>query len=142
MLWTFRLLLVYAVFDSIHAVMNGVFMAVGKPAVLHNTRLIQAAFFIPAVIFGAQLAGINGVAIAADGVLFVRACFLYRPLNEVIDLKVGHLIWWPVLALSSTNGFLHNFRVNRPYHSVTVRLYQIRNLFSSLLGYTHDQRME
>ena len=105
MLWTFRLLLVYAVFDSILAVINGVFMAVGKPAVLRNTRLIQAAFFIPAVIFGAQLAGINGVAIAADGMLFIGACFLYRPLNEVIDLKIGHLLWWPVLALSFSMGF-------------------------------------
>jgi O-antigen/teichoic acid export membrane protein len=104
MLWTFRLLLVYAVFDSLLALMNGVFFAVGKPRAVRDAAIVQAVFFIPAVIIGAHLAGINGVAIAADGMLLIGAWRLHKPLKEIIELRLGRLFGWPVLALFVAMG--------------------------------------
>lgn len=99
MLWTFRLLVLYAAFDSFLGLINGLFIALGKPKILRNVTLIQAAFFIPAVIVGAHLAGINGVAIAADGMLLIGVWRMYRPLVETIDVSIWRLLGWPVLAL-------------------------------------------
>jgi O-antigen/teichoic acid export membrane protein len=104
MLWTFRLLLMYAVFDSLWRLINGLFIAVGKPKVLRNATLVQAVFFIPAVMLGAHLAGINGVAIAADGMLFIGIWCIYRPLVETIDFPIWRLFGWPILALIAAFG--------------------------------------
>ena len=104
MLWTFRLLLGYAAFDSFLALVNGLLIAVGKPEVLRNATLVQAAFFLPAVILGAHLAGIKGVAIAADGMLLVGALRLYRPLRRVVDFSIARLTLWPTVALAVALG--------------------------------------
>jgi len=104
MLWTFRLLLVYAVFDSILKLIQGLFLAVGKPKVLRNAAIVQAAYFIPAVIFGAYWAGVNGVAVATNGMLVLGICCLYRPLTQTVKFSVWHILGWPVLVLSAAFG--------------------------------------
>lgn len=108
MLWTFRLMLIYAALDPFLILIGGLLLAVGQPKALRNAFLAQAAFFIPAVILAARLWGINGVALAADGMLLVGVWRLYRPLRQVVDFSFVRLMVWPVLALAIAwgGGFL------------------------------------
>lgn len=104
MLWTFRLLVVYVVFDSFLLFIKGLFIAVGKPSVLRNITLAQAIFFMPAVMIGVHIAGINGVAIAADGMLLIGGWRMYRPLKKIIDFPAWRLLGWPILAVTTALG--------------------------------------
>ncbi|MCP4405721.1 MAG: oligosaccharide flippase family protein [bacterium] len=99
MLLTFRLLLCFAVLDSFLMVVCDLLNAVGQPEALRNATVVQTIFFLPAVVAGAHLAGINGVALAADGMLLIGAWRLYRPLTKIIDVSLRHLFGWPVLAM-------------------------------------------
>lgn len=99
MLWTFRLMLIYTALDPILLLVGGLLLAVGRPWELRNATIAQAIFFIPAVILGAWLWDINGVALAADGMLLLGAIWLYRPLRQVVDFSFTRLVVWPSLAL-------------------------------------------
>lgn len=136
MLWTFRLLLIYAAFDSFLVLINGLLIAVGKPHALRNATLIQAVFFIPAVIIGAHLAGINGVAIATNGMLLIGILYLYGPLVETIDFWVWRLFGWPVLALSIAMGsgmILESLVYASPLQSFFLKLGIFTIIFSGIL---------
>jgi hypothetical protein len=79
-------------------------LAVGRPREMQNVGLVQMGFFIPAVILGAYRWGINGVALAADGMLLVGAWRYYRPLRQVVDFSLARLVAWPVVALAIAWG--------------------------------------
>ncbi|HXF69534.1 MAG TPA: polysaccharide biosynthesis C-terminal domain-containing protein, partial [Thermoflexus sp.] len=104
MLWAFRLMLIYTMLDPILLLVGGLLLAVGHPKELRNATIVQAVFFIPAVILGARLWGIHGVALAADGMLLVGAAWLYRPLRQVVDFSLTRLVVWPALALGIAWG--------------------------------------
>lgn len=99
MLWTFRLMLIYTVLDPVLVLMTGLLLAVGRPQRLRNATIVQTVFFVPAVVLGAWLGGINGVALAADVMLFIGVLWLYRPLRLVVDFSLRRLALWPALAL-------------------------------------------
>jgi PST family polysaccharide transporter len=99
MLWTFRLMLVYTALDPFLMLLGNLMLVVGRPESLQSSRLVQTAFFIPAVPLGAFLWGINGVALAADGMLLIGAWRLYRPVREVVDFSLWRLLVWPGIAL-------------------------------------------
>jgi len=104
MLLTFRLMLIYTLLDALLMLCGNLLLAVGHPEGLQRSRLIQALFFIPAVIVGARLGGINGVALAADGMLAVGAWVLYRQIRQVVDFSLFRLGFWPLVALTMAWG--------------------------------------
>ncbi|MCS7178999.1 MAG: oligosaccharide flippase family protein [Anaerolineae bacterium] len=104
MLWTFRLMLIYTALDPILLLVGGMLLAVGRPQDVRNATVIQTIFFIPAVVLGARLWGINGVALAADGMLLLGAFWLYRPLRQVVDFSFSRLMGWPTVALAIAWG--------------------------------------
>ncbi|MGQ9493409.1 MAG: oligosaccharide flippase family protein [Anaerolineae bacterium] len=108
MLGTFRLMLIYTALDPILLLVSGMMLAVGRPEELRQSTVVQTLFFVPAVILGAWLGGINGVALAADGMLLIGAFWLYRPLRQVVDFCFTRLVVWPTLALilAWSSGFL------------------------------------
>ena len=99
MLLTFRLMLVYTLLDALLMLCGNLLLAVGRPQELQRSRLIQTFFFIPAVTVGAYLWGINGVALAADGMLTVGVWVLYRQIRNVVDFSLFRLAFWPLVAL-------------------------------------------
>lgn len=99
MLLTFRLMLVYTLLDSLLALSANLLLAVGRPRDLMRVRLGQALFFVPAVITGAHLAGIEGVALAADAMLLVGTGLVYRRLREIVDFSPLRLGFRPLMAL-------------------------------------------
>jgi len=104
MLWTFRLMLVYAMLDPLLMLVGNLMLATGQPKEMQRARLVQAAFFVPAVIIGSRLWGINGVALAADGMLLLGAWRLYRPLRRIVDFSLSRLVLWPLLAFTLAWG--------------------------------------
>ena len=104
MLLTFRLMLVYTLLDALLMLGENLLLAVGHPDALQRTHLVQAVFFIPAVILGARLWGINGVALAADGMLAVGAWMLYRQRRNVVDFSPLRLGFWPLVAVAIAWG--------------------------------------
>jgi len=98
-LWPFRLMMVYIALDALILLMTVLILALGKPQELRRARTVQALFFLPAVILGARWGGINGVALAADGMLLIGAWRLYGPLKEMVDFSLIKLMGWPVVAL-------------------------------------------
>lgn len=104
MLLTFRLMLVYVLLDALFMLCANLLLAVGCPQGLQRSRLIQTLFFIPAVIGGAHLWGINGVALAADGMLAVGFWMLYRRIQNVVDFSLFRLGFWPLVALTVALG--------------------------------------
>ena len=101
MLWTFRLLLVYATIFSWMRLIRSLINSVGKPEILRNCSILQVLFFVPAVIVGAHAGGIMGVALAADAMLLVGAWYVYYPLKKIVDFSVWRLAGWPLIALST-----------------------------------------
>ena len=104
MLLTFRLMLIYTLLDALLMLAGNLLMAVGQPQLLQRARLIQAAFFIPAVLIGARVWKINGVALAADGMLVVGTWVLYRQLRGIVDFSPIKLALWPLIALAVALG--------------------------------------
>jgi O-antigen/teichoic acid export membrane protein len=107
MLWTFRLMLIYTMLDPLLMLIGSLMLAVGKPQEMQRTRLVQLGFFVPAVALGAYLRGINGVALAADGMLLLGAWRYHRPIRQVVDFSLARLMLWPsvILAVAWGTGF-------------------------------------
>lgn len=104
MLAAFRLLLIYAAFDSLFMLMSSLLTSVGNPQALRNVTIIQTLLFIPGVIAGAYWAGINGVAVAANVMLLTGIAWSYRPVRAIVDVSFWHLVKWPVFALTVAFG--------------------------------------
>ncbi len=85
---TFQLMVVYVMLDPLLLTSAHLLLAVGNPRALARARVLQMAFFIPAVIISAALAGIEGVALAADAMLVVGWLLLDRPLRRHVDFSL------------------------------------------------------
>ena len=95
---TFRLMLIYTLIDSVLVLATGVLFAVGRPGDVQRATTAQVLFFIPAVIVGALLWDINGVALAVDGMMLVGCVAIYPYLRRVADFSVWRLVVWPSIA--------------------------------------------
>ncbi len=125
MLWTFRLMLVYTTLDAPVMLASNLLTVVGRPQALRQTSLAQAAFFVPAVVISARWIGINGVALAADGMLLVGAWQLYRALRTVVDLSLAGLVLWPLCALAlawSAGVYLESTATLTPGPALALKL--------------------
>ncbi len=104
MLWTFRLMLVYAVLDPLFMLTSSLFFVTGRPQVPRRAAVVRTLFFIPAVIVAAATWGILGVALAADLMLVIGFWAMYRPLKATVDFSTSRLVVWPLLAFAVAFG--------------------------------------
>ncbi|MFN3929393.1 MAG: hypothetical protein ACK4OK_07150, partial [Thermoflexus sp.] len=136
MLWTFRLMLIYAALDPFLLLVSGLLLAVGRPKALRDALIVQTAFFIPAVVLGAWLWGINGVALAADGMLVMGTVWLYRPLRQAVDFSLVRLVVRPTLALAIAWGggfMIETFIKGEMLETLAMKLGIFSILFVGLL---------
>ncbi len=98
MVRTFQLMLVYVLLDPLLMTTNNLLLAVGAPEGLARARVGQFVFFVPAVILGARWGGIEGVALAADGMLLLGFVLLYRAARRYVDYSVLRLFAWPLVG--------------------------------------------
>ncbi|GAB4556871.1 MAG: hypothetical protein Kow0047_00730 [Anaerolineae bacterium] len=101
MLTAFRLMLVYTMLDAFLSLCSHLFLAVGRPEILSRVRIVQLVVFVPAVIAGASVAGIEGVAVAADVMLIAGLVAFWRPLREAVQPRWRRLLAWPTVALAA-----------------------------------------
>ncbi|MCS7261242.1 MAG: oligosaccharide flippase family protein [Anaerolineae bacterium] len=95
---TFRLMVLYAFLDAVILVGQALVQACGQPRLMATAMMVQTFIFIPMVIIGAWWGGINGVALAVDGMMLVGAMILYRGVRQLVDFSWSRLIMWPLIA--------------------------------------------
>jgi|AMFO01.1.fsa_nt_gi Membrane protein involved in the export of O-antigen and teichoic acid len=110
MAFTLQLMALYMVLDPLLIIGNNLLFAVGKPEPVARVRLAQLFFFVPAVVIGARLWQINGVALAADAMLLLGLLLLHRHTRIVVTYSLFRM-WVPPLvagtvAMASVIGFL------------------------------------
>lgn len=98
MVRAFQLMIVYVLLDPLLVATNNLLMAVGAPQAVARARLGQLVFFVPAVVLGARWRGIEGVALAADGMLLVGFLLLYRAVRRHVDYSAWRLFAWPMVG--------------------------------------------
>lgn len=102
MLTTLQLMVVYTMLDPVSLVASNLLIAMGYPEKLTRTRLVQAAFFIPAVIGLSRWQGIEGVAVAANLMILLGIVILYRQVRSFVDFSAMRLWIRPLLAMVVT----------------------------------------
>ncbi len=117
MVRTFQLMIIYVLLDPLLMATNNLLMAVGMPQAVARVRVAQLIFFVPAVVVAARWAGIEGVALAADGMLMVGFALLHHAARQHVDYSLVRLFGWPTmgaglgallaLALVGSAGVLH-----------------------------------
>ncbi len=95
---TLQLMALYMVLDPLVMISNNLLYAVGRPEMVARVRLGQLAFFVPAVIVGARVWGINGVALAADMMLLMGLGALHRHTRKVAVYSLARMVGWPIVA--------------------------------------------
>jgi O-antigen/teichoic acid export membrane protein len=100
MLWTFRLMLIYAVLEPVLTLIKNLFFSTGHPREVLKISTAQVLFFTPAVILGATFGDINGVALAADGMLVAGIWKAFSPLRRLVDFSPYRLAGRPFIALT------------------------------------------
>ncbi|MEM4204676.1 MAG: hypothetical protein QXS54_11455, partial [Candidatus Methanomethylicaceae archaeon] len=65
---------------------------------LQRANFFQLLFFAPAVVLLGSLWGINGVALAADGMLVLGVAVLYPTLKRLVDFSTLRLLFQPLLV--------------------------------------------
>ncbi len=144
MLFTFRLMLIYTLLDAWVLLGSNLLFATGRPDQVQRVTAARAAFFIPAVIVGARLWSINGVALAADGMALVGAAVVYRYVRRKVDFSLFRVAFWPVVAVAS--GWCGGLMFEAAWHvpgawmMATGKLAVFAGLYLGLLVATERRR--
>lgn len=95
---TFRLMLLYTLFDPVRVSLSALFVAVGRPNQVVVARVIQLLVLIVGLFAWGATFGINGVAIAVDLMLLVGIVSLLWRARAYVDYSVLQLLGIPLLA--------------------------------------------
>jgi len=134
-LWPFRLMIIYVALDAVLLLAANLLQVAGRPRALRQARLVQLVAFVPAVIVGAALWGVSGVAVAADLMLLVGGAYLVRALRPVVDLNLWRLAGRPAVALAVAFGLglWAGDLVAATWGSLLLQLGVFGGIFSALL---------
>ena len=102
----FRLMLVYVLLDPILSTAADLTVALGRPSVMTRVRFVQLLVFVPAVIVGGNAIGVNGIAIAADTMIFVGLLGVLVVIRGEVAISFSAVFLAPLLAgsLATTIG--------------------------------------
>lgn len=101
MVFTFQLMVVYSLFDPLLVTAGDLLTACGAPQKMTRVRIVQLVFFVPAVVVGARLWQINGIALAADGMLVVGLLGVFSMTRTFVDISLRKLFVAPALGLAA-----------------------------------------
>lgn len=104
MLMTFQLMIVYTLLDPLAMGASNLLMAVGYPNLIVRTRAVQFVLFVPAVVLLGDLAGIEGVAVAADLMVLSGTILLFFYSRRFVDYSMRALWLWPAVSLLVAGG--------------------------------------
>ena len=145
MLVTFQLMIVYTLFDPLSLGAQNLLMATGHPDVVMRIRLLQAGIFVPAVIGLSYVAGIEGVALAADIMIITGAVLLFWYTRKIITYSQQALWLWPLVALGVTAMvvvLLNSFWATLPlWGSFVAKFVLISVIYLSFLWLTERKQL-
>lgn len=95
----FRLMLVYTLFDPLKSTIASVLIAVGKPEKVSLVRFIQLLVMLVGLFTLGNFYGIEGVALAVDGMLLVGIVLIFMFVHPYVDFSLLRLFAAPALAL-------------------------------------------
>ncbi len=104
MMFTFRLMLIYTLLDPIKITVGNVFLAMGEPEKIVQARAWQMVVLLVGLFILGPLWGINGVALAADIMLFFGLGSLLREVRVHVQFSLRALFGVPLLALGAGLG--------------------------------------
>jgi PST family polysaccharide transporter len=99
MLGTFRLMLVFTLFDPIKVTISDLFIAVGEPSRIVHARTVQLVVLVVGLFALGFPFGIAGVALAVDLMLVVGIALMLWQARIFVDFSVKRLFVVPALAL-------------------------------------------
>jgi len=100
MLTTFRLMLIFTLFDPLKSTISSVIsLAGGQPQLVVKARFIQLTIMIVGIFTLGPLLGINGVAIAVDLMLVVGIVILFLQARPFVDYSIRELFAIPLFGL-------------------------------------------
>lgn len=99
MLMTFRLMLVFTLFDPIKVTVANLFLAVGRPGEVVRARALQLAVMGTGLFTLGPAMGINGVALAVDAMLVVGIVALLWRARKYVDFSARVLFSAPAAAV-------------------------------------------
>ncbi len=99
MVFTFQLMIIYTLFDPLVVTAGRLATAVGHPEILTKINVAQLVIFVPLVVGLARYIGIEGVAIAADIMLFVGVALIMHKMKRFVDFSLRRMFGVPLLAL-------------------------------------------
>ncbi len=114
MMRTLQFMVVYVMLDPLLLTSAHLLLAVGDPRALARVRVLQMAFFIPAVIVLAARWGIEGVAVAADAMLIVGWLLLDRSLRRYVDFSLTRMWGIPLIGLGLGMGLVDMYQSTHP----------------------------
>ena len=104
MVFTFRLMIFYALLDPLVVTSSHLIIAVGQPKILTRIKAVQLLVFVPAVLVLAHYFGINGVAVAADLMLVTGLVLVLVQVRRFVDFSMWKLLCYPAAGLLSAGG--------------------------------------
>ena len=104
MLETFRLMLIFSMFDPMMITVASVLVAVGEPKKVGQARFIQLVVLIIGLITLTPRMDIIGVALAVDIMLFVGIIVLFHFVSRYVDFSLRNLFLVPLIGLLTAGG--------------------------------------
>jgi O-antigen/teichoic acid export membrane protein len=101
MLDAFRLMLVFALLDPLRMTISRLFVAVGRPELIVQSRLLQLGILLLGLLIWGQTLGIAGVALVVDVTLIVGLTLLLWMARSYVDYSARRLFLVPFLALAT-----------------------------------------
>ena len=134
---TFRLMLVYTLFDPLLVISGKLTTAVGEPQALTRIKLLQMLLFLPAVATLGHFFDINGVAVAADlmlalGVVSILGC-VKRHVDFSLRLMMGYPALGLALALSAAALVLGQLHIAHPALTLLSKMVIVTFVYGTVL---------
>jgi len=99
MLNTFRLMLVFTLLDPMKITVSNLMVGLGYPKRVIVARLVQLVVLIAGLYYFGGAFGIDGVALAADLMIFVGMGILFFQAKKIVDFSLKQMFLVPVAAL-------------------------------------------
>ena len=99
MIDTFRLMIIYTLFEPLKTSLSALFVAVGKPNQVVFARLVQFLVLIVGLFSLGPLFNINGVALAVDIMLVIGIALLLWRARTYVDYSITKLLGVPLLGV-------------------------------------------
>ena len=137
MVLTFQLMVVYCLLDPLIVTSGRLATAVGQPQILTRIKVLQLIIFVPSVIALAYYFGIEGVAVAADVMLFVGVALIMHQMRRFVDFSLRRMFGAPLLALLLATiaaiGFSELLTLQREWLVLIVRAGTASSVYLGIL---------